>query len=198
MPSWAEQLIPVLSSEDPFIAAAAMPGPERQVDDLSAELIFDAPPAAGVLADYVILIDRAFRLGARFVESEMSAHEFRAGRRKGTPVAEGMLVEVVEAGSLRIPLRPSRRIRKSMAAGVVVVGTAVAYLNSGFDFFDHLKGADEPKPQIFLLPEQQHSAPHRLMIRLRRGDEVIEVILDGGDREGYRLKEVKPLRELEP
>jgi hypothetical protein len=192
--AWAEDIIAVLGRGDPLPAILELPSDARRIESFDVTLFFDVPPPAGVLSREIATLDRAFRLGARVAETGVPLDPHH--RRRGIPILAGMTVEAVDPGSLWVALKPSKRILKSIGTGVVVVGTALGYLNGAYDALDNVFGDDESESPVYAIPLPTQPAP-TVRIELRRDDESVELELKVSG-EHYRLEKAKPLPQLEP
>lgn len=178
-------------------------GDRDRLDDFRVEMRFEELPAAGWLAAQIVDVDRAFRWGARFVETNMTAAEFLSQRRRAVAVADGLIVDALQPGSLRIRLKPSKRMRKRLRkVGLKEVGLVVAILVGTAEFVDRVTPdhAQQPlPPDIYVIQSPPYVPEHELVIHLRGGDEEIDLVLRAADGSDYRLLEPgPPHRQLPP
>ena len=196
--TWATTLAGALEHPDPLGATLDLAREDRRIDTFGASLVFESSPPAGMLSDHLARVDRAFRLGARVAETGVAPEVFMQNRhRRGIPISEGMSVDALEPGSLWVPLKPSTRILKSVAVtGVVVVGTAISYLNGAFDLVDHLTDDDPSPSKVYIIHEAPKPQPI-LEIRIRRDGEGVDITLKATGS-GYQLDAAQPIPQLEP
>jgi hypothetical protein len=115
------------------------------VDDYTVVIRFEEQPPTGWLAQQLTRLDRSFRLGTRFSESDLSVAEFVSSRRRGIPIADGLRAEALIHGSLSVRLKPSKRMRQHLRRyGLAELALVIAILNGSVDFVDKLAG--DPLP----------------------------------------------------
>jgi hypothetical protein len=195
--AWASTLVDALERPNSLDAIMALPRDTQRIDSFDVDLVFESAPPTGWVAEHLVLVDRGFRLGTRVAEADLSPIAFMQNRhRRGIPVADGMVVGAFEPGSLRVSLKPSKRILKSAAKGFVVIGTSISYLNGAFDFVDHVTDHEPHSAPVYYIQQAPKPQP-ALEIRIRRDDEGVDITLKAtGER--YQLDAAKPIQQLGP
>jgi hypothetical protein len=138
---WATELAERLAQGDVHALKAA-------TNDLGIEgyrviVAFSERPLAGHAAGELLWIDRAFRWAARAAENDESLESLLARRGRPLLVADGMVLEALEAGSIRSVLSPSIRVA---TAGLGVLVGVVALITGGLQIADRLEQERPPYP----------------------------------------------------
>jgi hypothetical protein len=187
--SLAEDLEHVIGTDEPLFGINWLVRAAAGLDDYTVAVFVHALPPVGRLTEELIVIDRAFRLAARFVESQQSLDQFLSRPRRGIPVGNGLIAESFDPGSLRIRLRPSQQMRAHLKTfGLAELALAVAILNGTVDFakkFEDEPASEGPHRIHYYAPQPQIEV--EVHIHIERGSEEEDIVLDGAGAKGYRV-----------
>ena len=74
----------------------------------------------------------------------------------------------------------------------------MSLLTGSVTMYDRFRGPDPWDPRPVRTLDRPYRAPHRLEVRIDHGRDSVKVVVQGGQREGYRLEVVDRDRRGKP